>query len=153
MTRAGDKNPNFKHGLTDGESFRHPVYSAWSNMKQRCLNPNHPKYHRYGGRGISICDQWMNSKNFSKWAFENDWQKGLTLDRKNNDGNYEPSNCHWVLLSLNSRKKHTTKLSLVKAKEIRQHHSSGYTIKHLAELYDVTEGTVYFIVNEMTWKS
>jgi len=151
MDFRGENNPNFKHGLTDGNSFRHPVYTAWQNMKQRCFNVRNKKFHRYGGRGISICDHWLKSKNFIQWAFENGWQKGLTLDRIDNDGNYEPSNCQWILQTLNSRKKHTTKLTIDQAKQIRNKCRSGLSEHEVAKEYDVSHGTIWFIVNNLTW--
>ncbi|AMW62207.1 HNH homing endonuclease [Bacillus phage Phrodo] len=68
-------------------------------MKTRVLNPKHPQYKDYGGRGIKICDDWLNedsgSTNFCKWAESNGYEEGLTLDRIDVDGNYEPSNCTW----------------------------------------------------------
>lgn len=65
-------------------------------MKQRCYYKKHKAYHRYGGRGIVVCDEWQSIKEFRKWALENGYRDNLTLDRINNDGNYEPSNCRWV---------------------------------------------------------
>lgn len=71
--------------------------NIYRGMKQRCCNPNHKHYRNYGGRGITICDEWMNSsKPFFKWALANGYEAHLTLDRINNDGNYEPSNCRWI---------------------------------------------------------
>lgn len=151
MDFGGGNNPNYKHGLTDGKSFRHPVYTAWQNMKQRCFNTNHSKFHRYGGRGITICKDWLISKSFIEWAFENGWQKGLTLDRINNDGNYEPSNCQWILQSLNSRKKCTTKLTIDQAKQIRKLCDEGCNKVDISKLYNVSHGTIWFIVNNLTW--
>jgi hypothetical protein len=68
-------------------------------MKQRCNNPNTKLYYRYGGRGIKICDEW-NSKhgfdNFMEWALTHGYSQNLEIDRINNNGNYEPSNCRFV---------------------------------------------------------
>lgn len=78
------------------------LYSKYCSMKNRIHNPNYCHFHRYGGRGIKICDEWENSfEEFYKWAYENgydDSKKGYeqTLDRIDVDGNYEPSNCRWV---------------------------------------------------------
>jgi len=153
MVYCGENNPNYKHGLTNGNKFRHPVYTSWQNMKQRCYNKNNPKFHCYGGRNISVCEQWLNSKNFVEWAFTSGWQKGLTLDRKDNNGNYEPENCQWILHSLNSRKKRTTKLTIEKANQIRKRCENGESESKLAEEFDVCQGTIWFIRNELTWNS
>lgn len=91
-------NRNYKHGKSE-----HPLMNIWSTMKNRCDNPNHIGYHNYGGRGIVVCDKWKEYINFYNWAMENSWQKGLTVDRKNNDGNYSPTNCRLITQKENCR--------------------------------------------------
>lgn len=80
------------------------LYKIWAAMKTRCNNPNNPEYHCYGGRGISVCSEWNNYINFKKWAFESGYTVNLTIDRIDNDGNYEPSNCQWLTKADNTKK-------------------------------------------------
>lgn len=81
------------HGMTKTKTFK-----SWESMKQRCTNEKSPDYHRYGARGISICERWVNSfENFLSDMGER--PEGLTLDRIDVNGNYEPTNCKWSTLS------------------------------------------------------
>lgn len=79
------------------------LYKTYGNMKSRCNNPNLPNYYNYGGRGISVCEEWQNSyASFRSWALSHGYEEGLTLDRIDNDGNYEPDNCRWVDMQVQS---------------------------------------------------
>jgi len=75
-------------------------------MKDRCLNPKCKGYPRWGGRGISICEEWKNSyPEFKKWALGAGYQERLQIERSNNDGNYEPGNCRWATQKEQNRNK------------------------------------------------
>jgi len=85
-----------KRSLRHGQSYEKAgSYGAWLSMKQRCLNSNNKRYIHYGGRGITICDRWLNSFE-SFFADMGVRPEGLTLDSINNDANYEPGNCRWA---------------------------------------------------------
>jgi hypothetical protein len=77
--------------------IKHPLYRKWQDMKNRCYNKNVDRYSSYGGNGICVCDEWRyNFKSFYDWCLKNGWERGLTIDRKDVYGNYEPSNCRFI---------------------------------------------------------
>ena len=92
------KKINSEMRKTHGET-KAKLYGVWNNMKDRCYNKNSKSYHNYGARGIIVCEEWINSyENFSTWAKANGYEEGLSIDRINVNGNYEPSNCRWVTI-------------------------------------------------------
>jgi len=89
------------HGLS-----RHPLHRIWTSMCERCNSQSHRRYKDYGGRDISVCDEWASSfQAFYDWATSNGWTKGLGIDRIENDLGYSPSNCRFTTCTINNRNK------------------------------------------------
>lgn len=101
---AAGRHPSFKHGLTEL-----PEYRAWQTMRLRCSNPANQAYPDYGGRGITVCDRWKEDF----LAFLEDMGRKPSpkheLDRENNNGNYEPGNCRWVVRKVNDRNRRSNR--------------------------------------------
>jgi len=94
FTVAGVSLPPVKFGRN---ITKHPLYLIWAGMRQRCENERHASFKNYGARGIGVCREWrVSSLAFVRWALENGWQKGLELDREDNEGPYSPVNCRFV---------------------------------------------------------
>ncbi len=92
------------------------IYRSWDHMKQRCLNEKNDNFHHYGGRGIKICNDWLQFDNFSSWSLLNDWEEGLSIDRINPNGNYEPTNCRWTNMTIQNRN----------TRNLQKNNTSGY---------------------------
>lgn len=97
---------NFKHHLRYTR-----LYRIWNHIKDRCLNPKSDAFKHYGARNISICSEWKQDISiFYKWAIENGYNDNLTIDRIDNNGNYEPSNCRWVDIKTQANNKRNNHL-------------------------------------------
>lgn len=94
------------------------LYKIWQNMKNRCLNSNVKGFVNYGGRGIKICDDWMDYWKFKDWAINNGYTNNLTIERINVNGNYCPENCKWITLSEQTLNKRNSVLYDYKGKTI-----------------------------------
>jgi len=149
---------NKKHGFSiRGKQKR--LYRIWSNMKTRCSNIKTINYERYGGRGISVCEQWKESFIiFKEWSEKNGYKDNLCIDRIDNNGNYKPGNCRFVTNAKNCQNKRTTKLNWDIVKEIRKKYvldkkrrifkGSQY---ELAQEYNVSQPTIGNIINNKIW--
>ncbi len=93
-----------RHGLS-----AHPLNVMWCGMKERCMNPNTDNYSWYGGRGITICKEWMEFLPFYQWAIHNGWERGLTIDRIDVNQPYSPDNCRFIPLKKQFRNRRTNK--------------------------------------------
>ena len=90
-----------KHGLTD-----HRMFNIWQKMKDRCYNPNNDGWQWYGGKGITVCDQWKDDFiSFYDWSYTNGYADALTIDRIDGNKGYSPDNCRWTTMSVQSRNK------------------------------------------------
>lgn len=146
------KRANTTHGLSDKSKNTSPVYGVWSKMKNRCCWSGSSSYHRYGGRGISICDEWLNDfQAFHDWAMSSGYREGLQIDRIDNDGGYCPENCRWVTVAENSRNRSTSKLNAEKVKKIRAMINSGFPREDIANRFNVSKYTIRDIAQGLTW--
>lgn len=107
------------HGMSNSS-----IYCCWRNMLQRCENPNHVGYKNYGGRGIKVCERWHTFENFLKDMEE--CPKGLTIERKNNDGNYNSKNCIWATPKKQANNRRPISHGLTKQKCFFARHKLGF---------------------------
>ena len=124
-----------KHGMVGTR-----LYSIYNDMRRRCYNKNRKDYKNYGGRGIRVCEEWLNDPNsFFKWAKSNGYEDGLTIERINPDGNYEPKNCKWVTKGEQNRNKRNSHNITI----------DGVTrcLAEWCEIYDVPHGRVLYRLN------
>jgi len=130
------------HGMSRRRKY-HPVYWIWGAMLQRCENQNCTYYKDYGGRGITVCPEWHDAKIFINWALANGWRKELTLDRIDNDGNYEPSNCHWVTRKEQARNRRSNRRITFNGKT--------QTLAQWAEELNIKDKILWARINVLHW--
>ena len=114
-------NRNKTHGLCKSK-----LYGVWANIKMRTSNTNYKCYRDYGGRGITICDEWKNDfMSFYNWAMSNGYSDELSIDRIDNDGNYCPENCRWVTQTMQCRNQRIQKNNTSGYKGVSYHKRDG----------------------------
>lgn len=133
---------NFVHGL-----HSHPLYQVWKNMKARCYLKSSQHFSRYGGRGITVCDDWkLSFKKFFDWSISHGWSADFQIDRINNDGNYCPNNCRFVTRKENCMNRSSTKLDDIQIQKIKD--ISGISHQLIAVRFGVSRSRVQQIKAE-----
>ena len=125
------------------------AYNAWYQMIQRCTNPESSSFDRYGARGIKVCDRWMD---FDKFYEDMGASNGLTLDRRDNDGDYCKSNCRWATRAVQQRNNSRTRLTEKIVADIRAMYAAGSLQKEIAKKYGIKDSYVSQIVNMRIWR-
>lgn len=98
--KSGKDHVMYKHGLRHSR-----LYNTWCRMKSRCEDINDIGYHNYGGRVIRVCEEWHDASVFIDWAINHGYEDGLTIDRIDNNGNYEPLNCQFITRAENTKRR------------------------------------------------
>lgn len=142
----------YKHGESDIHN-RTPEYQAWLNMKRRCYNPNDDRYESYGGSGVKVCEQWKDDYR----AFLADMGRrpspDHSLERLNVYGDYEPSNCTWILNAEQQRNQRKTKLTPEGVELIRDWLDKGFTQQAIADTLNVQQTTVSQVKLQKIWRT
>lgn len=126
---AGRANWRYKHGETKTRLFK-----IWGGMRERCQRAKHPHFKDYGGRGITVCDEWRDYVAFATWARNNGYSDDLTIDRIDVNGNYEPNNCRWIPMSEQHRNTRVNRVVEYKGKQ--------YILAELAEFAGIGKTTL-----------
>lgn len=100
-----------RNNVTHGKS-RERIYRIWKNMRRRCDSPCVAEYMNYGGRGISVCDEWQTFEPFYEWSMAHGYSDELSIDRIDNDGNYGPTNCRWATAKEQANNRRPKRISL-----------------------------------------
>ena len=140
------KETHTKHGLSE-----HPLYFVWGQMRERCYNPKCRGFKNYGARGIEICREWRDSfASFYEWAKRLGYQRGLTVERINNNGNYSPWNCRLATHPEQCQNTRNTKLDRDKVLCIRM---DSRPFEEIAKEYGIHPHTVYCVKKRISWKN
>lgn len=140
LNKSGDmRGCQVTHGLSKTR-----LYSIWIDMKKRCYNQKNNRYANYGGRGISVCDEWLhNFSAFNEWAMANGYAENLTIDRIDVNGNYEPSNCRWA--TIKEQQRNTTRNRFITV------NGETRTMSEWAEITGISVDVIKDRLNKLHW--
>lgn len=119
----------------------HPCQKVWEGMMRRCYCERHRAYHRYGGRGIDVCNQWHDRNTFFAWLISNGWQKGLQLDRIDNNAGYYPENCRVVDVSTNANNRCNNRLVEIRGELL--------TVAQVSRKYGILHSTLMYRIKNL----
>lgn len=138
------------HGMSHRRPGGSPTYTTWSLMLQRCNNPKNTNYSKYGVRGISVCEKWRRFAGF----FEDMGERpaGMTLDRIDVNGNYEPGNCRWATRAEQMRNTTRTAFEPHEPDQVRWLHAEGHSPRAISLLLGVGAGAVNHVIYGGGWK-
>ena len=135
----GKKPPRYQHRIDEHKR----LWSIWNGIKKRCLRPNEPRYKDYGGRGITLAQEWLNFDNFAEWALSHGYTDELTIERIDVDGNYCPENCKWITQLEQCKNKRDTLWVMYHGEKVR--------LQDLAETAVVSYDTVHDRIYKRGW--
>lgn len=129
-----------KHGLS-----HHPLYQIWKSMRKRCNCKTEKSYPNYGGRGITICSEWDDYAVFHKWALDNGWHKGVSIDRIDNDKGYSPENCRMATNKMQMRNRRKT--------VYLEYNGEKRPLSEWCEIYGLNMKTCYGRLHDYGWNN
>lgn len=136
---AENNTDQTKHGMSKTH-----IYGVWCTMKSRCYNKNSQHYSLYGGRGITVCEEWLNDfMAFYEWSMSNGYSDDLTIDRIDTNGNYEPSNCRWVTVKEQQNNRRNNKMLTYNGKT--------QTLAQWADEKHIKIGTLHSRLTKYKW--
>jgi hypothetical protein len=133
-----------------GKRTSHPLYKLWHGMIRRCSDPKHKDYHRYGARGVSVCDRW-----YDFWLFLDDMGErpsvNHSVDRTDPNGNYEPGNCTWATPAEQARNKRNSVITKELADEIKRRAKKGQSVREIADKVGLSYDHTRSVVVGQSW--
>lgn len=138
----------FRHGQARaGNETRE--YQSWKHMISRCFKKNNKNFKHYGGRGITVCDRWLAFENF--YADMGEMPDGFSIERVNVNGNYEPSNCKWILKNRQATNRRSSVLTESDVREIRRLREDGLIMKDIGSRFGASVELIYQVLSGRAW--